>query len=135
MRDDEDTVVGMRRGDPEHCPEHALRVRFVRLAHMLDPVAFVPVRPSQLPQSRSRRSGSATTGRAEPLGDDLGRLARAGEVARVDGVDVVAGEPVGERARLLAAVVVERLVGVTLQPALGVPVGLAVSYEQQGGHQ
>ena len=40
---------------------------------------------------------------AEPPGDDLGGLARAGEVARVDGVDPVAGEVLGERAPPAAA--------------------------------
>ena len=44
---------------------------------------------------------------------------------------LVAGEPLGERPRLPAPVVVQRPVGVTLQPALGVPVGLAVANEQQ----
>ncbi len=66
--------------------------------------------------------------------DDLGRLARPREVARVDRVERLARELVGKPARLLAAVVGERPVSVPLQAALRVPVGLAVPNEKELRH-
>ena len=44
------------------------------------------------------------------------------------------GELVGERARLLATRVVERLIRMTLEPPVAVPVGLAVANKQELGH-
>src|SRR5689334_23837115 len=55
--------------------------------------------------------------------------------ARVHGVDRLARELLGERACLLATPVVERRVRVALDPALGVPVGLAVPREENRGHR
>jgi NAD(P)-dependent dehydrogenase (short-subunit alcohol dehydrogenase family) len=68
------------------------------------------------------------------LADDLGCFARACQVARVDRLELLARELVGQPARLLAAVVGERPIGMPLQAARRVPVGLAVSYEEELGH-
>src|SRR5262249_42892859 len=62
-----------------------------------------------------------------------GGFARTCEVARVDRLEVFSRELAGQPARLLSPVVGERPVGVTLQAAGGVPVGLAVSYEEELG--
>ncbi len=92
------------------------------------------VSPSQVPQSFSRRSGSRTTGEPEPRADDLRRLARPGEVARVDRVELLVRQLLGELPRLPPAEVAERPVGVPLQAPVGVPVGLAVANEEERGH-
>src|SRR4029079_2536033 len=68
----------------------------------------------------------------EPQRQDLRRFAGAIQVARVDGVDLLALELLGERARLLASALVERRVRLALDPLLGVPVRLAVADEQDG---
>jgi hypothetical protein len=70
----------------------------------------------------------------EPLPHDLRRLARTGEIARIDRLEAPCRELAGELLRLPPAVVTEGPVGLSLQPAVGVPVGLAVANEQQGGH-
>jgi hypothetical protein len=133
VRDDDDSLAGMELGDPPDGSEHALAVRVLRLADVLDAIALrpgeaLPVAPVALTQI-----WVGDDGEAELLGEDLRRLVRAGKVARIYRVDVLAREPAGERLRLSAPVLVERPVGVTLEPPLGVPVGLAVSYEEQRG--
>ena len=57
--------------------------------------------------------------------DDVRRLARPGQVTRVDHVDA-AVELLGERAGLLAAEVVQTRVGAPLPAAVAVPIRLAV---------
>ena len=71
---------------------------------------------------------------AQPGRDDLGRLARAAEIAGIDRGDLLACEFLGERTRLLAAPLVERRVGLALPTAVPVPIGLAVANEDQRGH-
>ena len=105
-----------------------------RLAFEGDGVALAGVRPSQEPQLRSRRSGSSEHRQAEPRAEDLRGLLRAREVARVDRRDVVRLEPLSELRRLPPSVVVQRPVGVALEAARRVPVGLAVANEEQRGH-
>src|SRR5829696_1836322 len=70
----------------------------------------------------------------EPLAQDLRRLARAHEVARVDRVGDRPGELRRELACLRSTGLVQRWVGVPLEPKLRVPVGLAVAHDQQLGH-
>jgi hypothetical protein len=65
--------------------------------------------------------------------DDLRRLPRPGEVARIDDVDV-AIELLCERPGLLTAEVVQPRIGAALPAAVAVPVGLAVANEEEGGH-
>lgn len=64
--------------------------------------------------------------------DDLRRLARTGEIARVDDVDAV--QLGGDATRLLAALVVQLRVGVSLPAAVAIPVGFAVADEKERGH-
>lgn len=66
-------------------------------------------------------------------GDDLGRLPRACEIARVDDVDVA--QLGGDAASLVAADVVQARVGVPLPASVAVPVGFSVAYEEKGGHE
>ena len=54
----------------------------------------------------------------------------AGEIARVDGVDPLFGECLAKRARLREACVVQRPVGMSLDPTLDVPIGLAMTCKQ-----
>ena len=70
---------------------------------------------------------------SERLRKDLGRFARARQVAGVDDVDVA--QLGGEAPRLRASRVVEWRVGMALPAAVPVPVRLAVAYEQKGGHE
>ena len=67
----------------------------------------------------------------ESVGDDPGRLARSAERARVDGGQSFVAERVRELARLPSPGVVQRHVCVALKAALAVPVGLAVSDEDE----
>mmetsp|Transcript_87168 Transcript_87168/g.272913 ORF Transcript_87168/g.272913 Transcript_87168/m.272913 type:complete len:381 (+) Transcript_87168:3-1145(+) len=68
-------------------------------------------------------------------GDDVGRLARAGQVRGDHGVDFVGDAKLlqgfGELARLAAPHVVELDVELALHPLLGVPNGLAVADEEE----
>ena len=93
------------------------------------------VRPDQEPTSISRRPGSAIDRHAVRRGDDLGRLVRAPQVARVDGVERRRRASCSaSAARLLAAGLVQRRVGPALPAALAVPVGLAVPCEEDRRH-
>ena len=69
---------------------------------------------------------------ADAFADDLGGLARAGEVARVDPIRRLEG--LREGTRLLAADLVERHVRVALPALVAIPVGLAVADQEQGRH-
>jgi len=62
--------------------------------------------------------------------NDLGRLAGATQVARVHGSEGRRREQGGQLTRLCATSRVQRRVGVTLESALAIPVGLAVASEQ-----
>ncbi len=65
--------------------------------------------------------------------DDLRRLTRPSEIARIEHVDP-AVELLGERPGLLTAEVVQSRVGAALPPAVAVPIGLAVANQEQCGH-
>jgi len=67
---------------------------------------------------------------AELTCQDLRRLLRARQVARVDDVDVT--QLTRKATRLLAPEVVQVRVGMALPASVAVPVGLAVAYEQKG---
>src|SRR5437660_7330302 len=64
---------------------------------------------------------------AETRAGDLRGLVGAAKVARVDRLEALAGETHRQLARLGAAGVVERRVGVSLPATLAVPLGLAVA--------
>ena len=68
------------------------------------------------------------------FGDDLRRFVRAPEIARVDPLERLVDEEFGQRARLLAAPLVQRRIGVSLEATVPVPVGLSVAGEDQGRH-
>ena len=124
----------MALGDPPQRAQHPLLVRLGRLADELDAVALdggqsFPVSPVLLAQVRVELDRQP-----EPLADDLRRLPRAGEVAGVDRLELLSLELLREPPRLPAAVVAQRPVGVSLEPPLGVPVGLAVANEKQSRH-
>ena len=68
------------------------------------------------------------------LGDDLRRLVRAPEVARVDGGERRRAQLVGQLSRLFSTPLVQRRVGPALPPPLAVPVGLAVPCEEDRRH-
>ena len=56
------------------------------------------------------------------------------EVARIDRLELLASELLGELSRLPAAELGQGPVDLALQPSLGVPVGLGVANQKQGGH-
>ena len=134
MRDDEDASVGMSLGDSPQRAEDPFLVRLRRLADELDPIALHGRQPFPRSPVLLAQVGVEHDRQPEPLADDLRRLARAGEVARVDRLELLAGELLGELLRLTPAVVAQRPVGMALESAVGVPVGLAVANEKQGGH-
>jgi hypothetical protein len=76
------------------------------------------------------QAGVDDDGETELAGQDLRRLARAAQVARVDRVDPCAGKRAREHTCLFAAELVERRVRLALDPAVAVPVRLAVAHEQ-----
>lgn len=77
---------------------------------------------AQLDELRHGKPGSR--------GRDLGGFSRASEIARVHGIEAFACEPFCELVRLRTAFHVERNVGVSLDPAIAVPVGLAMARQQ-----
>lgn len=142
MRDDEDAPVRMGVGDPlqrvEHPPGHLVdrlgvapwpvcRARMA-LEHLLVGEPF-PGAEVPLTEVADRDDVEAAG-----LRDDPGGLVRASEVARVDGVEVLAGQLVGEGTRLGAPGLVEGRVRVTLDAALAIPVGLSVAGEEDPRH-
>src|SRR5258708_760024 len=143
MADDANALAGMSRGDLAQARDDARVEVVVRLTLLPAPAALVPVASSlgkalfdlrprkalpladvDLAQRRVRQDRDA-----EARADDLRRLAGAGEVARVDRVDSLAGELVRERARLLAPELVQRLVRMPLEAALAVPIRLSMPHE------
>ena len=147
MRDGENRVAGMRGGDPLDGADDPLRQLLPRLPVVAD-VTAEPARISlgeALLDLGSREAGPRADvdlaqprildhGEPEPVGDDVCRLARSHEVARVDRGDPVAGEPVRKLCRLASAGVVERGIGVSLPASDAIPVGLAVACEEDPRH-
>jgi hypothetical protein len=131
---DDDPALRMPFDDPLHGAEHPLAVGLARLALVGDLQSLVRGEPFPRAPVLLAQVGIDVDRESEPLAEDLRRLARAAEVARVERVDLLGGEPVGEGLRLPPAVLVQRPVGVTLQLPLGVPIGLAVADEQERGH-
>ena len=148
MADDDDAAFGMLGHDRRERRKDALCELLVRLPAAPAVLAAPPpveragverldvgVRKAlpfadvDLAELRSRNDGHV-----EARADDLGRLARSAEVARIHGIGALAGELLGERARLCPSVLVQRRVGVALEPLLDVPVGLAVANEEQLRH-
>jgi len=127
--DDEHAPAGMAFRDAPQRPQHPLLVCLRRLAHELDPVALdagqtLPGSPVLLAQARVDDHAQP-----EPHADDLRRLARPGEIARVDRVELFLRQLLGELPSLPSAEVAEGAVGVPLETPVGVPVGLAVANE------
>jgi hypothetical protein len=72
--------------------------------------------------------------KSEASADDLGRLSGAAQVARIDRVDRLCGEPIGQLLCLGPARLVQRRIRVTLVPLLAVPLGFAVACEEERRH-
>ena len=92
------------------------------------------VSPDQEPTSTSRRPRSTTTGTPCGFATITGSLVRPPQVARVDGVKGIGGQPSRELACLSAPGLVQRRVGPALEAAFPVPVGLAVAREEDRRH-
>ena len=65
--------------------------------------------------------------------DCLGRLARPGHAAGVSAIDAHRGEKVASGLGLGASVGIEGNVDLALKATLSVPVGFAVTHQQQSG--
>src|SRR3954468_19275998 len=139
MGDEQDPAVGVVAGDAFHGREYAPRVLVARLPvralaareALLD-LGAGEARPGadvDLPQAGIRDDRDAV-GR----GDDLRRLVRALQVARVDRVEGHVSQLLGEVARLRTPGLVQRRVGPALPDPVAVPVGLAVPCEENGRH-
>jgi len=100
-------VGSLREPRPDLVHGHALPVADVDLAESLELLRLEP----------------------QLLGNDPSRLARASQRARVDRAQAFGAQDVSELASLPASGLVERSVGVPLEAALAIPVGLAVSDE------
>ena len=126
---------GMALGDPPQRGEDPLPVRLGRSPTNSTRRARTAVSPSQVPQSFSRRPGSSVDRQPEPLGrrSRPSRAPARGRSRRSPSSCSPASSS-ASCSRLPPAEVAQRPVGVTLQPPLGVPVGLAVANEQQGRH-
>ena len=143
VRDDKDGAVRVLAGDLlerfEDAPVHLLTRLAVpeRAVRDLLGEALLDLRVAQafpgaevpLTQVRERRHLKAVR-----LGDDARRLAGPREVARVDRLERLIRELLGQGPRLLAARVVKGPVGVTLESPAEVPVGLTVAHEEDPRH-
>ena len=102
--DDEHPRAGMALGDLAQRAEGAIAVLLASTRPTYAVASrSIGVSPSHEPQFFSRRPGSITTGSPSRPADDLGGLPCAGQVARVDGVDPVAGELLRQLGRLARA--------------------------------
>src|ERR671935_154073 len=129
---------------PEHALAHLL-VGFavVPAAAVLEPAAEL-LRKAPLDLVPGQRLPRADVDLAQALdrrrrqtvalGDRLRGLERAQQRARIDGCDLLIRERRGELGRLLPPELVQRGVGVALEAALAVPVGLAVACEKDLRH-
>ena len=68
------------------------------------------------------------------VGHDPRGFVCTAKVARVDRFDRLACQELGELPRLLPTARIQRRIGVSLKPAVAVPVGLTVAREDQRGH-
>lgn len=142
VRDHEHTLVRVSARDAPERRDDTLRHLVVRLS--VSPLAAARVREADQdlvvgeafpgPEVLLAQGGNCRYGKAFALRDDERRLVRAREVARVDGVERLALELVGERPRLGTAGLVQRPVRVPLNAAPEVPVRLAVACEEDRGH-
>src|SRR5438270_2562557 len=139
VRNEQDPAAGVVTRDPLDRREHTRRVLLARLA----------VRPlaarEPLLDLRARQAGPRADvdlaqarvcddGHAVRRGDDLRGLVRALEVARVDRVERDEAQLFGQLAGLRASGVVQRRIGPALPDPVAVPVGLAVSCEEDRRH-
>src|SRR6185503_16771815 len=114
VTDHDDASVRVAVGDPMERSKHALSVLLPRLAvpaavgeTLLDLFAREPLPAAHVDLAKV---GIDVDGEAVLGGDRGRRLARAAQIARVDGVEALGGEGAGELARLGSARVVERRV-------------------------
>src|SRR5207344_3456634 len=148
VRDHEHVVARMPCRDLQRRPHCSLRELLARLAVVADLAAEpagIALRESLLYLGAGQARPGADVDLAErrvlddrevePPTDRACRLARTDEIARVDGDDPVAREPVRELGGLASAGLVERRVGVPLPAADPVPVGFAVAGEKQSGRR
>ncbi len=137
--DDEDPFAAVPLRDSLDCCDDPRAVLLAALAV----VSLVPREALVDLRARQSRPGAdvdlAETavdhhGNAVRLRDDHGSLVCTPQVARVDGVEGIGGQPGGELACLTAPGLVQRWVGPTLEAAFPVPVGLAVAREEDRRH-
>jgi hypothetical protein len=147
VRDDENAFAVVAGGELPDRLYDALAQLLVRLAVVPALLAGDPARVRVREALLGLRSGQAgpgadvdfaelrklADGQAARLGDDLRRLEGSGEVARVDGVELEVGKPLGELPGLLASPLRERPVRVPLPAPGPVPVAFAVCRVVPGG--
>jgi 3-oxoacyl-[acyl-carrier protein] reductase len=134
MADHKDALVGVGAGDFVNRRDDPSAVGVVRLAVPRPPVELVLRQALPGPDVDLAQPWIDLEWQTEKARDDLARLARSPQVARVHRGDRLAPQRLGELAGLPAAGVVERLVGEALVAALAVPVGLAVAREEDRRH-
>ena len=135
MRDDEHAAARMRRRDPPQGAENAHRVGLVQLPVPRAVADLVRREPLARADVDLPQVGFRDDGQPEPPADDLGGLARAAQVARVDRGRRLGDEPLGQGLRLLASACIQKHVRMALPAVFGIPVGLAVANEEQCGHR
>jgi len=133
--DDEDAAPRMPLGDLPQSAEHPFFVLLVRLAVPLAAVDLVPREALPGADVDLAQPGFPPDRQSEPCADDLRRLERAAQVARVDRVRRVVRELLAKALRLSAARIVERRIGMPLEAPVAVPVRLSVSREKEGRHR
>ncbi len=97
VRDHEDALTGMALRDPADSGENTLRVLFLRLAlPALEGGGLLRGQALDGADVDLAQIRVDDDGNVEARADDLGGVPRAAQVARVDRVDRLAGEPLGE---------------------------------------
>jgi 3-oxoacyl-[acyl-carrier protein] reductase len=142
VRHDEDLLTGMTRGDLAKRVEHALDHRLGRFAvaprsgcglrEALEHLVIEQSFPGA--EVLLAEAGMGHDLEAAPVGHHARGFAGACQITGVHDVDRLPGELSGERRGLLEPDLVERRVGLPLDAALPIPVGLAVPHEEDRRH-
>jgi 3-oxoacyl-[acyl-carrier protein] reductase len=142
VRDGEDTLTGMTCGDLAECGEHALH-------HLLGRLAVAPRAVGRLREALENLVIEEPFPGAEVLlpqplmGHDVevahlrhgpGGVVGTREIARVDSVDPLALELLGQGRGLLQTERVERRVGMSLDAMFAIPVRLTMPHEEDRRH-
>ena len=142
VRDDENLALRMSRSNVGQCVDHALVELLRRLVIAPRPVVGLREAGENLLVEKTLPGAEAPLAKvmdrhdrqAAGLRDGARGVESTSQVAGVDGIDSLALELVCKRPRLRDARLVQRPVRMSLDASLGVPIGLAVSCQEDRRH-